>query len=109
MEAVEHYVVAVDLRAMETPSRASSLAWRDLAERLWAEGEHEAAARAYRGALEAAGVRDRARPVIQAIAATPVEKSERPELEAVGAVPVEKNPVEKSTVRGGLREASDRG
>lgn len=70
-EGVEHYLIAADLRAMEAPSRGSALAWRELAERLWAEGEHESAARAFRMALGAAGVRDRTRPVLEAIRGIP--------------------------------------
>ena len=52
-------------------------------------------------------MRDRTRPVLEAIAATPVEKSERPGMEVFAAAPVEKNPVEKNTVRGAMREASE--
>jgi len=67
-EALEHYAIAVDLQAMGFPGRAAALAWRDLAERLLARGEVAAAVRAYRGALDAAGVRDRTRAVLTAIA-----------------------------------------
>jgi transcriptional regulator with XRE-family HTH domain len=66
-EAVEHYVIAADLRSMGHDGRASALGWRDLAERLWAQGEQSSAVRAYRSALAAAGIRDRAGAVLAAV------------------------------------------
>lgn len=67
-DAVDHYLVALDLNSLREPGRASALFWRDLAERLRALGEVEAAVRAYRGALDAAGVRDRTAAILEAIA-----------------------------------------
>ena len=95
-EAMSHYQISADLRTMGNGGRASALAWRDLAERFWAQGEQSAAVRAYRAALDAAGVRDRTAAVVSAVdevaVAGPVEKR-----------PVEKNPVERNA----LREVSD--
>jgi transcriptional regulator with XRE-family HTH domain len=67
-DAVKHYMIALDLQSVGFPGRAASLAWRDLAERLLAAGDTEAAIRAYRGALDAVGVRNRAEAVLAAIA-----------------------------------------
>jgi transcriptional regulator with XRE-family HTH domain len=79
-EAVEHYEIAADLRSMGNGGRASALAWRDIAERLWAEGEQSAAVRAYRAALDAAGVRDRVGAVLAAVS----EGAERAGVEGRG-------------------------
>ena len=67
-EAKEHWITAVDLHAMSAPGRGTALAWRDLAERLRDAGETEAAIRAYRAALDAAGIRDRTAAVLAVIA-----------------------------------------
>ena len=66
-EATEHYRIATDLRSAGHPGRAAALAWRDLAERLRAAGDVEATLRAYRGALDAAGIRDRSKAVVASI------------------------------------------
>ena len=67
-EAREHYDIASGLRVASNPGRGSALLWRDLAERLLAIGEIESAVVAYRHSLDAAGVRNRSKAVLQAIA-----------------------------------------
>jgi tetratricopeptide (TPR) repeat protein len=67
-EALEHYTIAMDLQSLGLPGRAGALTLRDLAERFLATGEVETAVRAYRGALDAAGVRNRAKAAVAAIA-----------------------------------------
>jgi transcriptional regulator with XRE-family HTH domain len=84
VEALEHYVIAMDLQSMGFPGRAAALAWRDVAERLLAAGNVHAAVRAYRGALDAIGVRDRARAVIAAIGEV-TEGGARPDAVGRGA------------------------
>lgn len=69
--ALEHYTIAADLQSVGFPGRAAALIWRDLAERLLAQGETAAAIRAYQGSLDAVGVRNRARAAIAAIEAGP--------------------------------------
>jgi len=70
-EAMEHYNIAADLQLLGSSGRAAALYWRDLAERLLAAGETGRAIRAYRGALDAAGVRDRTKAVLAVIAGSP--------------------------------------
>jgi len=65
--SLEHYTIALDLQSMGFPGRAAALAWRDLAERLLSSGDTAAAVRAYRGALDAIGIRNRAGAVLSAI------------------------------------------
>jgi len=67
-EALKHYDIAADLQFVGVSGRGSALLWRDLAERFLSTGDVRRAIRAYRGALDAAGVRDRTRAVLQAIA-----------------------------------------
>jgi hypothetical protein len=65
---MEQWTTAADLQAMSNPGRGTALSWRDLAERFRAAGEVEAALKAYRAALDAAGIRDRTKAVMDAIA-----------------------------------------
>ena len=67
-EAREHWANAADLLASATRGRGTALAWRDLAERFRSSGHTEAALRAYRAALDAAGVRDRTKAVLDVVA-----------------------------------------
>ena len=76
-EAKEQWDTAADLHATSGPGRGTALNWRDLAERFRAAGDTPAALRAYRAALDAAGVRDRTKAVLQVVA----------ELEARAGVP----------------------
>jgi tetratricopeptide (TPR) repeat protein len=66
-EALEHYAVTADLLEVTATGRGGALLWRDLAERLLAVGETDRAIRALRRALDTAGVRNRARSVVEAI------------------------------------------
>jgi tetratricopeptide (TPR) repeat protein len=67
-EALEHYTIAMDLQTVGFPGRAGALTLRDLAERLLTTDDVERAVRAYRSALDAAGVRNRAKAVLAVIA-----------------------------------------
>ncbi len=67
-EAQQHWMNAADLLASATRGRGTALAWRDLAERFRSSGQTEAALRAYRAALDAAGVRDRTKAVLDVVA-----------------------------------------
>ena len=62
---------------MSNSGRGTALSWRDLAERFRAAGDTEAAVKAYRAALDAAGIRDRTKAVLAVIA----------ELESAADVP----------------------
>jgi transcriptional regulator with XRE-family HTH domain len=84
-EAKEHYALAADLRIAGMPGRGSALQWRDLAERFLASGEPDAALTAYRQALNAAGVRDRTRAVLAAIAGSRAESPADRRREPAGA------------------------
>jgi transcriptional regulator with XRE-family HTH domain len=76
-EAHEHWTNAAGLLASAPRGRGTALVWRDLAERFRAAGQTEAALGAYRAALDAAGVRDRTKAVLDVVA----------ELEARAGVP----------------------
>jgi tetratricopeptide (TPR) repeat protein len=76
-EAKEHYDLAADLRIAGMPGRGAALQWRDLAERLLASGDTTSALTAFRRALDAAGVRDRTRAVLAAIAGSPAASTSR--------------------------------
>jgi ATP/maltotriose-dependent transcriptional regulator MalT len=67
-EAREHWANAADLLASATRGRGTALAWRDLGERFRSSGRTEEALRAYRAALDAAGVRDRTKAVLDVVA-----------------------------------------
>jgi tetratricopeptide (TPR) repeat protein len=67
-EARHHYVLAGDLRIASKPGRGAALQWRDLGERLLAMGDVEKAVMTFRRALDAAGVRNRTKAVLAAIA-----------------------------------------
>jgi transcriptional regulator with XRE-family HTH domain len=84
-EAVEHYSIAADLQLLGSSGRAAALLWRDLAERLLAAGETDRAIRAYRGALDAAGVRDRTRAVLSAIAGSPATSAQQETAQRAGS------------------------
>lgn len=75
-EARDHYEIASGLRVASSPGRGSALLWRDLAERLLAIGEIESAVVAFRHSLDAAGVRNRSRAVLRAIAGTSIGSDE---------------------------------
>jgi transcriptional regulator with XRE-family HTH domain len=76
-EGLQQWTNAADLHAMSNPGRGTALNWRDLAERFRAAGDIEAAVKAYRAALDAAGIRDRTKAVLEVIA----------ELEARAGIP----------------------
>jgi transcriptional regulator with XRE-family HTH domain len=67
-EGLQQWSNAADLHAMSNPGRGTALSWRDLAERFRSAGDIEAAVKAYRAALDAAGIRDRTKAVLAVIA-----------------------------------------
>jgi transcriptional regulator with XRE-family HTH domain len=68
-QALEQWGLAGELHAASSnPGRGTALTWRDLAERFRSAGESDSAIRAYRAALDAAGVRDRTSAVLAVIA-----------------------------------------
>jgi transcriptional regulator with XRE-family HTH domain len=75
-EALQHYDIAADLQFLGVSGRGSALLWRDLAERFLATGDVGRAVRAYRGALDAAGVRNRTRAVLASMAGSSVLRAE---------------------------------
>jgi transcriptional regulator with XRE-family HTH domain len=94
-EAHEHWTNAAGLLASATPGRGTALVWRDLAERFRSAGKTEVALQAYRAALDAAGVRDRTKAVLDAVAELEARAGVAPvdavaELEArAGVAPVD--------------------